>query len=290
MVEATEAQLVKFRRRWVTFVVATAVSLACLGLTASALAGPHLHAGRSYKGMIKAGSADRSIAYLILHTTPGPGNAKSGRFGLYCQGDLVRTSPIFPITQVRTKAEPGEAKQDQFKDIFSSVFPLPALGTFDAFGRVVSHKTEGPIPRARLTVRSVPGCRDLNVRGIKTWFLLSAKKDNTRIRQIRDFHFNTVIGEVCPTQSDIGDPVGVGGGLSPDNGGTTITITEQSSLEAAPTTTTVQTAIDGGFFYSFTPQPDDVITEYTQSMTMRFDGDLLRTPASISCSWQVLPS
>jgi hypothetical protein len=86
----------------------------------------------------------------------------------------------------------------------------------------------------------------------------------------------------CPSNpSTHGTMVTMSGGLSPDSGGTPITMTVQDNPGAIPTDHIINTAAGGSWTYTWNnaPQTDNL------TATARFAGDSTRGPAEVNCTF-----
>ena len=161
-------------------------------------------------------------------------------------------------------------------------------GTFDAVGKALP--LSGRRIKVTVKVDQVPSC--FNTKGSQTLTLdLAGRKVTQRLASelAQGVHTPASIVPSCPASSTFGQQVAVNGRLSPDTGGTGITLLIASSAGGQLVLTTVSTAADGSFSHRFTPSPSSG-PAYTETVTMNFPGGWGRDPTSATCSWQVSPA
>jgi hypothetical protein len=143
--------------------------------------------------------------------------------------------------------------------------------------------------KVSLDVKQVPGC--FNVRPQSLTLELAGRKVTQRLASdlAEGVHTPASITPTCPASSTFGEYVAVSGTLSPDTGGTGITIVGPTGAGGQLQVTQVPTAADGSFTHRFTPSPTSG-PAYTQTITMNFPGGWGRDAASATCSWQVGPA
>jgi hypothetical protein len=92
----------------------------------------------------------------------------------------------------------------------------------------------------------------------------------------------TLTATQCPaTNSPHGSTLTMSGKLSPDSGGTTITMTVQEGLGLSPTPHPVVTLADGSYTYSWTSDGQSP----NLSAYARFAGDASRASAEVRCGY-----
>jgi hypothetical protein len=254
---------------------------ALLGFAGSAsAAGSHALADRTYYATVpKSNVAVLVKTDPIPKNKPGGGAAKTGVVAIECGVHLARVNPTFAFTPrgsffTRT-------------DWFFSTWGNTGNGTFDAVGKVSSRL--GERIKVTLKVSQVPTC--FNTKGSQTLTLtLAGRKVTQRLafELAQGVHTPASIAPTCPASSVFGQQVAVNGRLSPDTGGTGITIVEGNGAGGQLSITTVPTAADGSFTHRFTPSPASG-PAYTETVTMNFPGGWGRDPTSARCSWQVNP-
>lgn len=253
-----------------------------LGFAGNASAGTHALADRTYYGTVpKTNVAVLVKTDPIPKNKPGGGPAKTGVVAIECGVHLARVNPTFAFTPrgsflTRT-------------DWFFSTWGNTGNGTFDAVGKVLPFS--GRRIKVTLGVNQVPTC--FNVRTQAVTLDLAGRKVTRRLafELAQGVHTPASIVPTCPASSVFGQQVAVSGRLSPDTGGTGVTIiaSNNSATPGQLDLATVPTAADGSFTYRFTPSPTSG-PAYTETVTMNFPGGWGRDPTSATCSWQVSPA
>jgi hypothetical protein len=222
---------------------------------------------------------------VLVKTDPAPkgktrGGAKTGVVAIECGVNLARVNPTFAFTPRGSFF----ARTDWF---FSS-WGNTGNGTFDAVGKVLP--LLGNRIQVTFKVDQVPTC--FNTKGNQTLTLsLAPRKVTQRLafELAQGVHTPASIVPTCPASSTFGQQVAVNGRLSPDTGGTGITVLARNGAGAQLLITTVPTESDGSFSYRFTPSPNSG-PAYTETVTMNFPGGWGRDATSATCTWPVNPA
>lgn len=253
-----------------TFVFAVAM----FGFAGSASA-LHALAGRTYVSELIPKTNDRVLIKTDPILKPKNANAKTGVAVLECNGVVRRVNPGFAFTHRATAP---------FIDFFRSTPGNTGNGIFDVFGQTSLASITFPL-KATVTEGLVPGCA--KAPGVVVKFRLASKQIRKKLALQLAQGVNTAatLSASCPASSLFGNSVQLSGSLSPDTGGSPVTISATNS-RGGSTATTVLTAADGSFSHSFIPSPQNG-PAYTETVTMTFPGGAGRDPASASCSWQV---
>jgi hypothetical protein len=215
--------------------------------------------------------------FVKTDKTKGQG-AKTGIAALECNVHLAAVNPTFPFT--RSGGFLGS-------DRFTSAPGNTGNGTFDVTGRVTN--LAGFAMKATVNVSQIPTC--FNSKANATVRLQLANRKVTQrlaFELAQGVHFQSSLTPSCPPASAYNQQVTVGGRLSPDTGGTPVSISAANNRGGSFGPVKVPTAADGTFSRSFTPSPGPE-TKYLETVTMTFGGGAGRDPITATCSWQVGP-
>lgn len=249
-----------------------AFAAAMLGFagTASALT-VHALAGKTYWATVPK----TNVSVFVKTDKSKNGVAKTGIAAIECGGDLARVNPTFAFTP-----HGGLIKTDRFISAPGNT----GNGSFDISGQ--AEPLLGTRIKATLTSDKVPSCFHVKPSTVRLSLANRKVRDNFNFQLAHRVELPSSISPTCPASSVAPQPVTVGGLLSPDSGGTAVTIVARGAAAGQLVLATATTAADGSFSYQFSPSAQNA-PNYTETVTMNFPGGADRGATSASCSWRV---